>query len=511
MLPVVLLLLTSLEARGEVKVDIDTFTGGTVVVKDQSDTADDGSVTVTITVTPASGYEITKGDVMVAATVEPDQVATTRSPQIALMLELVGDDPDDLSEPRDYTFTVEAGFGAWVMEANFHYQGGTEAEVEAGTYRIFIDGDTKWYLWPSVTTDPEGHPYLTTFNDTKAPALEYPSKGVSYEAFDEEYSLWQVTPVEVDNAVYYQLYNIALQQYVVWSAVEGLKVVHLEKEPADVTHTYFRMDGTFPNCLITPSEAAAGTTLNSKAGDKPFLTASGEANAATGYPNGEPDPDGPNGLMQIYEGTPVWTLEHAGDFVSVTFQKTSEDEEESAALFVPTFDAALPHGVKAYFVTGVNVIAGVVLLREIDYMPEGAAVLLLTDEDLSSGFVVQHKGNGIPDLTAEEMLENRLRVGSETVQPKAYEDYIFFRGQFVMVSGGTLSPGKVFLDLNPEEAAATRSVLTFSDGSGTTAISAPRRHPAARCGWYSLDGRRLSAAPTRKGIYIHDGRKVVIK
>ena len=29
--------------------------------------------------------------------------------------------------------------------------------------------------------------------------------------------------------------------------------------------------------------------------------------------------------------------------------------------------------------------------------------------------------------------------------------------------------------------------------------------------WYSLDGRKLDAKPTKKGLYIHNGNKVVIK
>ena len=29
--------------------------------------------------------------------------------------------------------------------------------------------------------------------------------------------------------------------------------------------------------------------------------------------------------------------------------------------------------------------------------------------------------------------------------------------------------------------------------------------------WYSLDGRKLNAAPTQKGVYINGGRKVVVK
>ena len=29
--------------------------------------------------------------------------------------------------------------------------------------------------------------------------------------------------------------------------------------------------------------------------------------------------------------------------------------------------------------------------------------------------------------------------------------------------------------------------------------------------WYTLDGRRLSAQPTKPGLYLHDGKKVVVK
>ena len=29
--------------------------------------------------------------------------------------------------------------------------------------------------------------------------------------------------------------------------------------------------------------------------------------------------------------------------------------------------------------------------------------------------------------------------------------------------------------------------------------------------WFTLDGRRLNAQPTAKGLYIHKGRKVLIK
>jgi hypothetical protein len=103
-------------------------------------------------------------------------------------------------------------------------------------------------------------------------------------------------------------------------------------------------------------------------------------------------------------------------------------------------------------------------------------------------------------------------VGSPTIQPTAYEDYIFFRGEFVMVGGGTLSTGKVFLDLNSEQSAATRGVIGIGGSDGTTGITAVKRQAGTTASrWYFLDGRRLDGYPSRKGIYIHDGRKVVIK
>ena len=57
-------------------------------------------------------------------------------------------------------------------------------------------------------------------------------------------------------------------------------------------------------------------------------------------------------------------------------------------------------------------------------------------------------------------------------------------------------------------------VLGFGEEAGeTTAIAdtLPFTSSSSVSGWYSLDGRRLSGVPTAKGLYIHEGRKVVVK
>lgn len=56
------------------------------------------------------------------------------------------------------------------------------------------------------------------------------------------------------------------------------------------------------------------------------------------------------------------------------------------------------------------------------------------------------------------------------------------------------------------------STLTVADATGIKSIEdAPTAEDFEAVTWYSLDGRKLNAMPTQKGIYIKNGKKVVIK
>ena len=112
-----LLTIVSMAATAQVKVDLnESYTGGSISAA-QADPAEDGSVLVTLTVAPEKGYYIAKKDIQVVATISP---SGTRAPEVVSDIELMGDDPEDLTKERNYTFTVKTGFGAWVKEANFH-------------------------------------------------------------------------------------------------------------------------------------------------------------------------------------------------------------------------------------------------------------------------------------------------------------------------------------------------------------------------------------------------------
>lgn len=54
-------------------------------------------------------------------------------------------------------------------------------------------------------------------------------------------------------------------------------------------------------------------------------------------------------------------------------------------------------------------------------------------------------------------------------------------------------------------------IVWVSAPGSTTSIHATDAVTTQRDGRYSLDGRRLSGKPSVKGVYINNGRKVVIK
>lgn len=106
-------------------------------------------------------------------------------------------------------------------------------------------------------------------------------------------------------------------------------------------------------------------------------------------------------------------------------------------------------------------------------------------------------GDGIPALTAK----NGLADG--------WTCYALYNGVFQLIdTDGGISPNRCVLAVNTNGQAAARS-LTI--GEGTTSLREVNRERVKSEVWYALDGRKLNGRPTKKGLYINGGRKVVIK
>ena len=91
----------------------------------------------------------------------------------------------------------------------------------------------------------------------------------------------------------------------------------------------------------------------------------------------------------------------------------------------------------------------------------------------------------------------------------AQTNYAFNGKQFVWVRTALpVAANKAWLEVPTSTA---RSIaLVFADDDAT-AISAVSGSPADKAAVYDLNGRKLDKKPTRKGVYIQNGRKVVIK
>lgn len=75
-----------------------------------------------------------------------------------------------------------------------------------------------------------------------------------------------------------------------------------------------------------------------------------------------------------------------------------------------------------------------------------------------------------------------------------------------------LSPMEAYLILDSEASSARVYVEDFENGASVIkSLSVDEINGMILNGWYTLDGVKLQSAPTQKGIYINNGKKVIIK
>ena len=69
------------------------------------------------------------------------------------------------------------------------------------------------------------------------------------------------------------------------------------------------------------------------------------------------------------------------------------------------------------------------------------------------------------------------------------------------------------LTAGSQSAGVRAFVLNFGEGdaSGIVSVSKEPGSEGVADAWYTLDGRRLAGKPTASGIYVNNGRKVIIK
>lgn len=153
-------------------------------------------------------------------------------------------------------------------------------------------------------------------------------------------------------------------------------------------------------------------------------------------------------------------------------------------------------------------------------IPAGTAVIIVAEGDAVSLTVDNTSAVEHADALTANILHGMYEPVSLNLVKAMYRaDNIYVMGKtsasgfgFHRYTGANVPAGKAFLALGGTAAQAPSFSLVIDDDDEVTSLQrTPLATGQTSDSWYTLNGQRLSAQPTAKGIYIHNGRKEVIR
>ena len=182
----------------------------------------------------------------------------------------------------------------------------------------------------------------------------------------------------------------------------------------------------------------------------------------------------------------------------------------------PEVGHALPEGITAYIIKSSDINGRVVTPTALTYIPKDVPVLLMSATN-KDGFLVK-SGTGTDDTTGNLLKEvtsstpNFIDDVNSDYNQKAYFNvaniYLLYKNEFVLNKAGYLAKGKVYME-KPSGGSGARLKISKGDDTGIENIEYTIDSQSGA--WYTLDGRRLSSKPTKKGLYLQSGKKIVVK
>ena len=212
----------------------------------------------------------------------------------------------------------------------------------------------------------------------------------------------------------------------------------------------------------------------------------------------------------VYDTTTGATV--SSDVVTATYALTYDltfAGNNLWATYYSTEDLAVPEGLTAYTVSNANLTTGVVTAQAIEYIPAYQGVLLNRTSGAASSYTTSAYTGEPADITSvmygtpsEAEVESVLEafVSGATV-------YVLYNDEFVKATG-TIPANRGFLVFG-ELANAPKLTIEIGDATGINDV----RSKMAEVGgdYYDLSGRKLSSVPTKSGLYIKNGKKILVK
>ena len=213
--------------------------------------------------------------------------------------------------------------------------------------------------------------------------------------------------------------------------------------------------------------------------------------------------------FKLFEGIPV--------VVPPTEEQGAGEEKVLGTLsyindeFNLTLDANA--GAKLYVITGVG--TETATATEVTEVPKGKPFFVLNEEDTENNVTLLPVDDAQVTTTVTPAAEflGTLVDKTFTADEMAADDYYVLQGgAFVFVkNAGTLAANHCYLKV-AKDAAARRLKIVFGDEDTVTGIEGVKEVEGVEDDrLFDLNGRQLDGTPTRKGLYIRNGKKVVIR
>lgn len=223
-------------------------------------------------------------------------------------------------------------------------------------------------------------------------------------------------------------------------------------------------------------------------------------------------------------GTGHITVKGKGNYAGETTmdfyitRKVSFNSTKDYATYYSNEDLEIMSGGKAYIITEVNWTTGDITKVQVNYIKAQTPVILYKSGIGNAGnnpyYLKAYTGTSAYTGLYENFLGKLSATSYNDLKTSGISDIYILRGSsFVRVSAsGELPANRCYL-ARPSSAAASRGINSLSlegGGNDATSLSEVKDEEVNNNEWYTLDGRRLQEKPTKKGVYISKGKKIVV-
>ena len=153
-----------------------------------------------------------------------------------------------------------------------------------------------------------------------------------------------------------------------------------------------------------------------------------------------------------------------------------------------------------------------VLSDAITVAPAETPLLVYNKSEQDKIFLLIPTTDDADEVTPATQFVGTLEATTIPASATGADNYALNGYAFVWVKNAIeVGANKCWLHIASQHAAARAVTRSIVGGNGTTGIDAIENVTIDNEGWYDMQGRKLQAKPNRKGIYIHNGKKVVVR